>query len=192
MAAGRVLIEPIDDCTRVEPALPFGFARPTDVTDAPAPANLEGHADATWGDRNLYGLILTYAGAAIYHSTKKIALIVDSSMETEAIASAKGAETISYAREVFRAFGVGPSSPTLIGTDNLANPEGQPEGGHRRGLPNALEALSSALRRAQTAHPGRRGHPQARPGHPDAGGLPHEVDSGGKARAVTPLCVQRA
>ena len=30
--------------------------------DEPAPAELEAHADATWGDRNVYGLLLTYAG----------------------------------------------------------------------------------------------------------------------------------
>ena len=31
----------------------------------PAPATLEVHADATWSDRNVYGLQLTYAGAAV-------------------------------------------------------------------------------------------------------------------------------
>ena len=90
------------------------------LTDG-APTELESHADATWGERNLYGLILTYAGAVIYHATKKIALIVDSSMESEAIASAKAGESVSYAREILRAFGVPPDGPTLIGTDNLAN-----------------------------------------------------------------------
>ena len=42
-------------------------------------------------------------------------------METEAIASSKGAEAISYAREVLRALGTPPAGPTLLGTDNLAN-----------------------------------------------------------------------
>ena len=45
----------------------------------------------------------------------------DSSMESEAIASSKTAETVSYAREILRALGVPPDGPTLIGTDNLAN-----------------------------------------------------------------------
>ena len=89
--------------------------------DGGAPTELESHADATWGDRNIYGLILTYAGAVVYHATKKIALIVDSSMESEAIASAKAGESVAYAREILRAFGVPPDGPTLIGTDNLAN-----------------------------------------------------------------------
>ena len=87
----------------------------------PAPQQLEAHADATWGDRNVYGLILTYNGGAIFHQTKKIALTCDSSMETEAIASAKGAETITYAREVERGMGVPDEKPTLLTTDNLAN-----------------------------------------------------------------------
>ena len=82
---------------------------------------LEGHADATWGDRNLYGLLLTYAGGAVLHQTKKISLIVDSTMEAEAIASAKCAESISYAREILRALGELRDQPTLITTDNLAN-----------------------------------------------------------------------
>lgn len=86
-----------------------------------APAELESHADATWGDRNVYALILTFGGAAVLHCTKKIALAIDSSMETEAIGSSKAGESVAYAREILRALGVPPSGPTLIGTDNLAN-----------------------------------------------------------------------
>ena len=44
-----------------------------------------------------------------------------STMESEAIASAKAGESVSYAREILRAFGVPPDGPTLIVTDNLAN-----------------------------------------------------------------------
>jgi hypothetical protein len=91
-----------------------------DLTESP-PADLEAHADATWGDRNVYGLILTYGGGTVAHSTKKIALIVDSSMESEAIASSKAGELTTYAREILRALGVPADGPTLIGTDNLAN-----------------------------------------------------------------------
>jgi hypothetical protein len=89
--------------------------------DEPAPSDLEGHADATWGDRNVYGLILMFAGAAVLHQTKKIGLIVDSSMETEAIASGRGGEAISHAREILRGLGVARDGPTLLTTDNLAN-----------------------------------------------------------------------
>ena len=65
--------------------------------------------------------MLTYASAVVLHTTKKIALLVDSSMESEAIASAKGGESVAYAREVLRALGVPPDGPTLLTTDNLAN-----------------------------------------------------------------------
>ena len=74
----------------------------------PAPASLEAHADATWGDRCVYALILTFAGAAVFHQVKKISMLVDSSMESEAIGTSKAAETIAYAREILRAFGTPP------------------------------------------------------------------------------------
>ena len=89
--------------------------------DGSADAALIAHADATWGDRNLYGLLLTYAGAAVLHQTKKISLIVDSSMESEAIGSSKAGEAVSFAREILRALGVPPQGSTLITTDNLSN-----------------------------------------------------------------------
>ena len=89
--------------------------------DEPAPAELACHADATWSDRNVYGLLLTFAGGTILHQTKKISLIIDSSMETEAVASGKGAECIVHAREILHAFGTPAESPTPISTDNLAN-----------------------------------------------------------------------
>ena len=69
----------------------------------------------------MYALLLTFAGGTVLHQTKKISLIVDSSMETEAIASAKAGEAISHAREILRAFGTPPCGPTMISTDNLAN-----------------------------------------------------------------------
>ena len=62
-----------------------------DLTE-PAPSELAAHADATWCDRNVYALLLTFAGGTVLHQTKKISLIVDSSMETEAIASAKAGD----------------------------------------------------------------------------------------------------
>ena len=48
-------------------------------------------------------------------------MLVDSSMESEAVGTSKAAEAISYAREILRAFGTPPDGPTLIGTDNLSN-----------------------------------------------------------------------
>ena len=66
-------------------------------------------------------MILTFNGAAVFHTVKKVQLIVDSSMESEAIGTSKTSETVAYAREILRAFGIPPDHPTVIGTDNLAN-----------------------------------------------------------------------
>ena len=89
--------------------------------DDPATADLEASADATWGDRNLYGLLITFGRGAIAHATKKLSLVLDSSMEAESIASSKAGESITYAREILRALGVPASAPTAIMTDNIAN-----------------------------------------------------------------------
>ena len=59
--------------------------------------------------------------SCIFHVTKKLGLVVDSSMEAEGIATSKIAEQISYVREILRAFGVPQEGPTFIGTDNTAN-----------------------------------------------------------------------
>ena len=69
----------------------------------------------------MYGLVILYANAAIFHVTKKLGLVVDSSMEAEGVATSKIAEQISYVREILRAFGVPQQGPTFIGTDNTAN-----------------------------------------------------------------------
>ena len=69
----------------------------------------------------MYGLVILYNNAAIFHVTKKLGLIVDSSMEAEGIATSKIAEQVSYVREILRAFGVPQEEPTFIGTDNTAN-----------------------------------------------------------------------
>ena len=88
---------------------------------APAGRELEAAADATWCERNLYGMLLTYGRGAVFHATKKIGLILGSSHESEAVASAKAGEQVAYAREVLRALGVLPAGPTPILTDNQAN-----------------------------------------------------------------------
>lgn len=72
-------------------------------------------------DRNVYGQLITYAGGAVLHQTKKIGILVDSSMESEAIASSKSGELVSYSREILRALGVPPEGPTPITTDNASN-----------------------------------------------------------------------
>lgn len=90
--------------------------------DDGAPEEMEASADATWSDKmSIYAILLTYMGATVAHTTKKINSIVDSSMGTEAIASSKATELIEYAREVLRALGVPPLGPTRLYTDNKAN-----------------------------------------------------------------------
>ena len=56
-----------------------------------------------------------------YCCTKKVGLIVDSSHECEAIATAKAGEHVSYARVVLLALGAPPAGPTVILSDNKAN-----------------------------------------------------------------------
>ena len=80
----------------------------------PAAAALEASADATWCERNVYGTIFTYARGAFFHQTKKIGMLLDSSTEAEAVATAKAGENVSYAREILRALGVLPTGPTPI------------------------------------------------------------------------------
>jgi len=89
--------------------------------DEPAAATLEASADATWGERNLYGLLVTYNRATVLFMVKKIQLLVDSSHEAEAIGTSKVAEEVSYAREVLRALDDAPEHPTIVLTDNKAN-----------------------------------------------------------------------
>ena len=48
-------------------------------------------------------------------------VLVDSSMESEAIGSSKAGEAISFAREILRAIGRPMEGPTFLSTDNLAN-----------------------------------------------------------------------
>jgi len=62
-----------------------------------------------------------FCGGCVAHLVKKMHLIVDSSMESEAVATGKCGELVTYAREILRALGVPPQGPTFIGSDNKAN-----------------------------------------------------------------------
>jgi len=86
-----------------------------------APEELAALADATWGDDPVYGVLITAFGASIYHTLKRLHLLVDSSTESEAVATGKAGEVVAYAREVFRGLGIDMSAPTVVGTDNRAN-----------------------------------------------------------------------
>jgi hypothetical protein len=117
--------------------------------DGRPPAELDATADATWGaslpataiedlppvtslsqyaasgrelvSRDLYSQVITFGGAAVLHTTKKLALLTDSSMGNELAATSKVAENLAYAREVARAIGAAQLQPTQIGTDNKAH-----------------------------------------------------------------------
>ena len=82
---------------------------------------LEVFGDATWGLFSIYGLLVTYAGGAAFHQTKRIATICDSSQRSESIPTSKGGEVACYAREILRALGNPPDGPTLLASDNRAN-----------------------------------------------------------------------
>ena len=89
--------------------------------DSSAGSALEASADATWGDRNVYGLLLTKAGGSVAHMTKKIGIVATSSMENEGIASGRAAELVEHARDIEHALGKPPERPTVVLTDNSAN-----------------------------------------------------------------------
>ena len=91
-----------------------------DMADG-APSELEVTADSTWDGANVYAILLTMYGGAVAHGAKLMHLIVDSSTESEAIATAKAGELVAYAREVLRAMGLPPQGPTFVGSDNKAN-----------------------------------------------------------------------
>ena len=100
--------------------LQAGLMVDMDIADG-APRELEAFGDATWGLFNIYGLMLTYHGAAVFHQTKRIAIACSCSHHAEAIPTARAGELTAYAREVERALGVPPEGRTFIGTDNKAN-----------------------------------------------------------------------
>ena len=86
-----------------------------------AAAGLEATADATWSDPLLYAVLMTYHGASVHHTVKKVQLIVDSSTEMEGYGTGKAGEIVTCGQEILRAIGVPVSGPTFIGTDNKAN-----------------------------------------------------------------------
>ena len=87
-----------------------------------APLAIQGVADATWGlSMDLYGILITYNGGAIFHQTKKINVVMQSSMETEGFATGKVTEMAVYCREIAVALGIELGGPTKCATDNTSN-----------------------------------------------------------------------
>jgi len=158
--------------------------------DSHAPTELVAAADATWnGDLDLYGMLLTCFGAAVMHSVKKIGLVVDSSHESEAIASAKAGELVAYAREVLVALGAPPAGPTVILSDNKANERPRRQ---QRQIRLALAPLPAPLPHAAAPH-GRRRVPR-RQDHrrPHARRFLNEMGPQGEAQAQRRPRLQRA
>ena len=94
--------------------------------DDGAPEWLHTSADAAWRGQptppaDVLGIIVTLNRAAIYHSVKKVSLILNSSHEIESIGSGKGAEVNTIAREIMRAHGKPMLTPTEILCDNQAH-----------------------------------------------------------------------
>ena len=106
----------VDECPRLTANLSVDMR----LADG-APKQLEVFGDATWGLFSIYGLLVTFAGAAVFHQTKRIATICDCSQRSESIPTSKGSEVAEYARNVLRGLGMPCEEPTLIGTDNRAN-----------------------------------------------------------------------
>ena len=89
--------------------------------DGGASIDLEATADATWSDPLLISLLVTMNGASLLHVVKKVQLLIDSSTEMEAIATAKAGEIVAFVREILRALSIPCNGPTFVGTDNKAN-----------------------------------------------------------------------
>ena len=112
-----------------------------------AAARLETFADATWGKleelepsyfdqdgvltkeafeqvvrespKDIYGILVTLAGASVAAKSKALKIITSCSMDAERHASTKVSELAELGRLIERAFGYDMSMPTLLATDNL-------------------------------------------------------------------------
>ena len=90
--------------------------------DEPAPSELQGTADATWGlSKDVYGYIATRSGAAIMHGVKSVQVICESSYATEGVATQHLAQKLEYAQQIEQVFGSLSVRPTVIGTDSSSN-----------------------------------------------------------------------
>ncbi len=89
---------------------------------APAPAELEAMADATWGTpADVYALALTENGGVVYHRVRRFNTIGESSMAREGEATSRAGEVVEHAREIKRAMRRFPQRPTVVGTDSMSN-----------------------------------------------------------------------
>ena len=111
--------------TDLDKKLPHG-QQPSDLTNVKALGDriefhLQTFADSTWSIFNVIGIIIFYNGGAVFHGVNRMTLTVDSSHESECIATAKAAERTAWARDILHGFGQPQSQPTPIKSDNAAN-----------------------------------------------------------------------
>ena len=71
--------------------------------------------------RDLMGLVVTWGCSAVYHATKSIDCIVESSMHGEAKATIRLGEILEHACNVAENLGVAVKGNVMLGTDNVAN-----------------------------------------------------------------------
>ena len=88
--------------------------------DYPRESGIHAVADASWGDKNIYGCIVMMNHGVIVAETKKMGP-VDSSAQAEGIASSKCAEILENVREIARGMGILSDEPTVLRSDNLSS-----------------------------------------------------------------------
>jgi hypothetical protein len=86
----------------------------------PREQGIHAMADASWGERNIYGILIMMNNGVIVAETKKMGP-VDSSAEAEGIATSKCAEILENVREIARGMGILPDEPTVIRGDNQSS-----------------------------------------------------------------------
>ena len=94
---------------------------------AGAPYALEGSTDATWGREDgelaashsdVFCVVLTMACAAVFMQVKRIALVCESSYDTEGVGLVRGAQAIARARVIAAAMLRSSLAPTRVNLDN--------------------------------------------------------------------------
>jgi hypothetical protein len=96
--------------------------------DKGAPMKPEGHSDATWSKldaagkpADVYGVLITKAGAAIHAQTKNLGVIAEDSMSAEQVGTVKLTNIGEYLLNIETALGNETNFPMLCTTDNKPN-----------------------------------------------------------------------
>jgi hypothetical protein len=109
------------------------------TTCFPRDAGIHAVGDCTWGDRNVYAILVMMNNGAIVTETKKMGP-VDSSAEGEGIATSKCTELTNFIREAARGMGILDDKPTIIRSDNASSV-------HVANDPKSAGRLRHAMRR---------------------------------------------